>query len=459
MLETKEISETQKAKKPVGGARVQTSRGPVPAVLRLAHEGVLKPEELVRLQEAFGNRAIAYVLAERMAALDEGKRIDLTAPIEVDPAIIDATTKPQSSHPDVSQVPENGPTQEGTPVGDYSRTPIGQYSEGSNTPIGQYSEGSNTPIGQYSEGSNTPIGQYSEGSNTPIGQYSEGYYSSVESYTYVSEASVNGPGGGAIMRPNPNSDRPLPVPSVQKPLKTSSGYTTLRPRVAEYFDEFINGSKHLRKDIIGLMGQKVAAGLIRSVAEGMQLSMGWSQDDCDKFLPKVIPARQNNPDDPGKAPPVRALSEDERASFELHGGSKLTQGDPPVVYDTSQMFSKFMKNGYAIFVMDKSGRIFSAQHKVGLFHHSSFLAGAAVAGAGEMRVESGTLKAISNKSGHYQPRAEEMVQVLDELRVRGVDLTSVDYIHMVGSTINRTPWGKASEFLNRFKHNPQLAPH
>ncbi|WP_298382134.1 hypothetical protein [Ferrimicrobium sp.] len=426
MLETKEISETQKAKKPVGGARVQTSRGPVPAVLRLAHEGVLKPEELVRLQEAFGNRAIAYVLAERMAALDEGKRIDLTAPIEVDPAIIDATTKPQSSHPDVSQVPENGPTQEGTPVGDYSRTPIGQYSEGS---------------------------------NTPIGQYSEGYYSSVESYTYVSEASVNGPGGGAIMRPNPNSDRPLPVPSVQKPLKTSSGYTTLRPRVAEYFDEFINGSKHLRKDIIGLMGQKVAAGLIRSVAEGMQLSMGWSQDDCDKFLPKVIPARQNNPDDPGKAPPVRALSEDERASFELHGGSKLTQGDPPVVYDTSQMFSKFMKNGYAIFVMDKSGRIFSAQHKVGLFHHSSFLAGAAVAGAGEMRVESGTLKAISNKSGHYQPRAEEMVQVLDELRVRGVDLTSVDYIHMVGSTINRTPWGKASEFLNRFKHNPQLAPH
>ncbi len=437
MLETKEISETQKAKKPVGGARVQTSRGPVPAVLRLAHEGVLKPEELVRLQEAFGNRAIAYVLAERMAALDEGKRIDLTAPIEVDPAIIDATTKPQSSHPDVSQVPENGPTQEGTPVGDYSRTPIGQYSEGSNT----------------------PIGQYSEGSNTPIGQYSEGYYSSVESYTYVSEASVNGPSGGAIMRPNPNSDRPLPVPSVQKPLKTSSGYTTLRPRVAEYFDEFINGSKHLRKDIIGLMGQKVAAGLIRSVAEGMQLSMGWSQDDCDKFLPKVIPARQNNPDDPGKAPPVRALSEDERASFELHGGSKLTQGDPPVVYDTSQMFSKFMKNGYAIFVMDKSGRIFSAQHKVGLFHHSSFLAGAAVAGAGEMRVESGTLKAISNKSGHYQPRAEEMVQVLDELRVRGVDLTSVDYIHMVGSTINRTPWGKASEFLNRFKHNPQLAPH
>ena len=426
MLETKEISETQKAKKPVGGARVQTSRGPVPAVLRLAHEGVLKPEELVRLQEAFGNRAIAYVLAERMAALDEGKRIDLTAPIEVDPAIIDATTKPQSSHPDVSQVPENGPTQEGTPVGDYSRTPIGQYSEGS---------------------------------NTPIGQYSEGYYSSVESYTYVSEASVNGPSGGAIMRPNPNSDRPLPVPSVQKPLKTSSGYTTLRPRVAEYFDEFINGSKHLRKDIIGLMGQKVAAGLIRSVAEGMQLSMGWSQDDCDKFLPKVIPARQNNPDDPGKAPPVRALSEDERASFELHGGSKLTQGDPPVVYDTSQMFSKFMKNGYAIFVMDKSGRIFSAQHKVGLFHHSSFLAGAAVAGAGEMRVESGTLKAISNKSGHYQPRAEEMVQVLDELRVRGVDLTSVDYIHMVGSTINRTPWGKASEFLNRFKHNPQLAPH
>jgi hypothetical protein len=62
-----------------------------------------------------------------------------------------------------------------------------------------------------------------------------------------------------------------------------------------------------------------------------------------------------------------------------------------------------------------------------------------VAGASDMRVEFGTLKAIMNTSGHYQLRAEETVQVLDELRSCGVDLISVDYVHLVRTAVSNTP--------------------
>jgi hypothetical protein len=39
------------------------------------------------------------------------------------------------------------------------------------------------------------------------------------------------------------------------------------------------------------------------------------------------------------------------------------------------LYSKFMGEGWAIYVMDPVGRFFVGQHKVGLFHYSSFLGG------------------------------------------------------------------------------------
>ncbi|WP_194727027.1 PAAR domain-containing protein [Noviherbaspirillum malthae] len=82
--------------------------------------------------------------------------------------------------------------------------------------------------------------------------------------------------------------------------------------------------------------------------------------------------------------------------------------------------------GKAIFVMDESGNIYASKAaKVGEFHHSSFLAGRPVAGAGELEAISGEITAISDSSGHYKPNARIMKQVVAELEERGV---VTDYI-------------------------------
>ena len=48
-----------------------------------------------------------------------------------------------------------------------------------------------------------------------------------------------------------------------------------------------------------------------------------------------------------------------------------------------------------------------------------------MAGAGEMKVISGTLTWISNKSGHYIPEAQQLLQTLHSLGKKGVDLANV----------------------------------
>lgn len=82
----------------------------------------------------------------------------------------------------------------------------------------------------------------------------------------------------------------------------------------------------------------------------------------------------------------------------------------------------------AIFVMDRYGNIYASNdHAVGRFHHSSFLGGKPVAGAGELKVEDGVLKLISDKSGHYRPPPECMRRVVAALKAAGVDVDGVEF--------------------------------
>ncbi|MEP7020182.1 MAG: hypothetical protein ABI808_05990 [Pseudonocardiales bacterium] len=82
--------------------------------------------------------------------------------------------------------------------------------------------------------------------------------------------------------------------------------------------------------------------------------------------------------------------------------------------------------GRAIFVMDKDGNIFASNYQeIGKMHHSSLLGGQPVAGAGELAVENGTLKVITNNSGHYRPPTEYTEQVLRWLEQQGVDISGV----------------------------------
>lgn len=96
------------------------------------------------------------------------------------------------------------------------------------------------------------------------------------------------------------------------------------------------------------------------------------------------------------------------------------------IFDTAAARTHHSGDGRAMFVMDEHGNMFASNvQQVGYLHHSSFLGGRPVAGAGEIVVENGKLMLISRKSGHYQPHTEHQLQVSDILSEQGVDITKL----------------------------------
>ncbi|MFO0747473.1 MAG: hypothetical protein U1F43_17680 [Myxococcota bacterium] len=81
--------------------------------------------------------------------------------------------------------------------------------------------------------------------------------------------------------------------------------------------------------------------------------------------------------------------------------------------------------GRYIFVMDASGGIYAGENVHQVRHHSSFMGGGAVAAAGELIVSGGTLKLISNQSGHYQPGPGYLWQAIVQMASQGVDMSGV----------------------------------
>lgn len=88
--------------------------------------------------------------------------------------------------------------------------------------------------------------------------------------------------------------------------------------------------------------------------------------------------------------------------------------------DTREYVTHFSGPGYAIFVVSQEGHFHVSSHSVGHRHHSSLLGGAAVAGAGELKVQQGKIRWLSNKSGHYCPDIYQFLQTLHSLHVQGV---------------------------------------
>jgi hypothetical protein len=141
----------------------------------------------------------------------------------------------------------------------------------------------------------------------------------------------------------------------------------------------------------------------------------------------------------------------ERKNFALHitsGTMKQKPGETEKLYDTQKSYTAIQGQGWGIYVMDPNGQFYAGPHTVGRFHHSSFLAGGAIAGAGELKVRSGKLEEINNKSGHYRPGLYQVVQTLTQLDKDGVNLNAVKL-----TTANVTPPGNglASTFLDRNK--------
>jgi len=91
--------------------------------------------------------------------------------------------------------------------------------------------------------------------------------------------------------------------------------------------------------------------------------------------------------------------------------------------DTDGMVTHFSGPGHAIYVMSAQGNLHVSSHSVGHRHHSSLLAGANVAGAGELKASNGHLKWLSNKSGHYRPSVVHLLQTLHQLQKAHLPMT------------------------------------
>lgn len=74
-----------------------------------------------------------------------------------------------------------------------------------------------------------------------------------------------------------------------------------------------------------------------------------------------------------------------------------------------------------IFILSKDGKIYAGVPDNGIFHHTSFLSGADIATAGEIKFVDDTF-IINNFSGHYKPLKETLVNILNELIYRGVNI-------------------------------------
>lgn len=83
--------------------------------------------------------------------------------------------------------------------------------------------------------------------------------------------------------------------------------------------------------------------------------------------------------------------------------------------------------GAAMFIMTADGRIFvSNNQEDGKYQHSSLSRGLPVAMAGEIRVERGRLRYLSNGSGHYKPSRAYTETFVQHLRDLGVETRGVE---------------------------------
>ncbi len=177
------------------------------------------------------------------------------------------------------------------------------------------------------------------------------------------------------------------------------------------------------------------------------LIRGLSKDDLDPFLTKRLPAApapagaryqkqsgmmaQYAGEDTSRqlwGTTVRYLSSSERAQLELTVDHKGLLRTPDGKRFDTRHGSPGGDEGHAIFAMDHNGRIFASLNPVvGKFHHSSFLGGQPVAGAGTLKVTNGHLDEVTRRSGHYRPTVGQHKQVVDNFERLGVD-------HFISST-------------------------
>lgn len=122
---------------------------------------------------------------------------------------------------------------------------------------------------------------------------------------------------------------------------------------------------------------------------------------------------------------VEYITDDDREQYQIDflNGIAMKDGQP---FHTDAATTDGLGVGAGIFVIDPQNQLYVGSHSRGEFHHSSFLNGAAIQGAGEIRIDKeGHITELTNKSGHYKPSKELMLNTLKVFHNAGVDLSKV----------------------------------
>jgi hypothetical protein len=113
-------------------------------------------------------------------------------------------------------------------------------------------------------------------------------------------------------------------------------------------------------------------------------------------------------------------------NLRYRGERDAVEGGPmpplPPLLDTSAMTTAHSGDGFGIWVCSPNGAFYTYSHNVCVFHHSSFLGGGRVIGAGEWVVRGGKLLLITHKTGHYRAGPEHLSNCIRLLRDARVNL-------------------------------------
>lgn len=137
-------------------------------------------------------------------------------------------------------------------------------------------------------------------------------------------------------------------------------------------------------------------------------------------------------------PSVTYLNAEERKAYAItFVDGKVYQAGHPLCTDTIRS-DKNDKS--AIYVILPDHVMYVGPYLLSKFQHSSFNSGQPVIGAGEIKTDAtGTITEISSKSGHYKPNAQQLLDTLEFLKAKGIDLTHIHLIENSARSITRHP--------------------
>lgn len=140
---------------------------------------------------------------------------------------------------------------------------------------------------------------------------------------------------------------------------------------------------------------------------------------------------------PNQKTQVQYFNEGQRKQYQVDFREGLLKREGEPIHTIHYQSINDVRPGLGIFVISSDGKMYIGPHEHKVIHHSSYLSGAAIIGAGEIRTdENGKLLEITSKSGHYKPEKAQLLSSLQYLRAQGVPLRGVKVVE-VGEEGNR----------------------